>query len=98
MQNTPDDINRPAAVASPDRAKRGNRTAAAGREFLHALGGDLAALARRLRLALTLRRARAARARLPAGTAGGSWAHSGRVLRRPLLFALLGAAAGARVC
>ncbi|HEY2138008.1 MAG TPA: PBP1A family penicillin-binding protein [Xanthobacteraceae bacterium] len=64
--HTPDDTDRPPpAGPSPDRAPA-SRTAAAGREFLLALGGDAAALAARLRrfalgLAAGLRRSTAAR-------------------------------------
>jgi penicillin-binding protein 1A len=57
MSDTPDDIDRESASsAEPARghATHASRTADAGREFLHAVGGDLAAAARRMRRAVAL--------------------------------------------
>ena len=110
MRNAPGDTDRtPDSVAGLSRelATSGTRTAAAGREFLHAVVSDLAALAARLKRALTAAcrwptrafqsRASSARAS-PAerSPAGSSWARaSGRVLRHVGLCAGLVVVVGA---
>jgi penicillin-binding protein 1A len=98
MPDTPDHMDRDSDAAgepSPAAAPQRSRTATAGKEFVNALGGDLAALAVRLRtsaLALRLRsslsaaagRARRARPSTAAIRSGSTaWARaSGKVVRR----------------
>jgi penicillin-binding protein 1A len=87
MQNAPDDTGRDSNIEHlPDRATPGNRTAAAAREFLKALGGDLVALAAAARRYLTFEREQWPSMRLPAIAAirrSATWANAGRqVLRR----------------
>jgi len=95
MQDMPDDMAR--AADAPDgreNASRRSRSAAAGREFLRAVGGDLAALTLRLRDHARAAAPRVARASLHAARPdGAAWARASRtVLRR---FALrFGIAAG----
>jgi penicillin-binding protein 1A len=101
MRNTPDQGPDTRGRDLLDRAtpqKPGGRTAAAGREFLEALGRDLVALAARLRHFVTAELERRARSRTPNGAAPGagvSWARiAGPSVRRLLLgFAIVGVGA-----
>ncbi len=83
MQETPDDMER-----VPDAAgARRSQTAAAGREFLRAVGGDLATLARRLRRYLGDAGPRWGRASLHAlKPDGAAWARASRTVLRRFTF------------
>jgi 1A family penicillin-binding protein len=80
MQETPDDIERAAGTRQAHaNAPRRSRTAAAGREFLHALGGDLAAVAGRSGRYLSVAAPRLAGATLRAlKPDGAAWARASR--------------------
>jgi 1A family penicillin-binding protein len=87
MQDKPDDMEHAPAAATPhvgDDAPRHSQSAAAGREFLHAVRGDLAALTHGLRRYFVTASPRWARASLRAMKPdGGAWARaSGKVMRR----------------
>jgi penicillin-binding protein 1A len=79
MQDTPDDKERVPDAERP----RGSRTAAAGREFLRALGGDLAILARRSGRYLGAAAPRWGRGSLRAlRPDGAAWARASRTVAR----------------
>jgi penicillin-binding protein 1A len=107
MRHKPDDSDRRSdtrverSLGGSTLQQPGSRTAAAGWEFLTALGSDLADVAARMRRFLTVERRRPARRLRPSAavaSAGACWGRaSGRIFRRFVLGIALMAAGGTLV-